>query len=148
MSDGEDGRAESFRAHGIFFCPSWCQQPPDEHDYELHVTEATPVECEGMTVAVRGYRSWDSGDCHVGLAVYQSVNYGTGTTALSPVDLGAAAGSIGELFLSADEWAAMRDAVDDQLSAASDDDEEQPAYDEAQEEYEAYVDSVQEGEGE
>ena len=61
-------REELMKYHGIYWCPDWCLQDSEEHQYEQHWAEwRTLTTSDGDTVRVRPWATWwsDSDDNQV-----------------------------------------------------------------------------------
>jgi hypothetical protein len=55
-------RAETMKDHGVYWCPDWCLQDPEEHQYEQHwAAWRTLTTRDGDTVRVRPWAAWWSG---------------------------------------------------------------------------------------
>jgi ParB/RepB/Spo0J family partition protein len=61
-------REEALKYHGVYWCPDWCVQDPEEHQYEQHWAEwRSFTTSDGDTVRVRPWATWwsDSDDNQV-----------------------------------------------------------------------------------
>ncbi len=53
-----DERARAMQNFGVFWCPFWCTQDPQEHQWEEHVSQWSELVIEDDRVSVRGRFSW------------------------------------------------------------------------------------------
>lgn len=57
-------REEALQRWGVFWCPPWCVQDPEEHQYEVHWGEWTSatISDQGDAIRVRPVQSWFDND--------------------------------------------------------------------------------------
>lgn len=92
-------REETMKYHGVYWCPDWCVQDPEEHQWEQHWAQWRGfTTSDGDTVRVRPWATWwsDTDDNQVEVEIVAAdPKYGPGAK------------------LSLDDLAQLRDLLDE-----------------------------------